>query len=140
VWFNGLAFVPHTFLQASGRPDLPAKFHVLELAPYVAALWLGLSIGGIEGAALVWSLRLAADAALLTAASRLYGRRVLVLAVPTVLVVATVTAAATAFDDPLARAGLGGALLALTLLWSWREAPERLRPLAPILRPTRTAR
>jgi O-antigen/teichoic acid export membrane protein len=140
VWFNGLAFVPHTFLQASGRPDLPAKFHLLELAPYVAALWLGLSVGGIEGAAFVWSLRLAADTALLAAASRLYGRRVLMLAVPTVLVVVTAVGAAIAFDDPLARAGLGGALLALTLAWSWREAAERLRPLVPILRPTRPAR
>jgi hypothetical protein len=140
VWFNGLAFVPHTFLQASGRPDLPAKFHVLELAPYVAALWLGLSVGGIAGAAFVWSLRLAADTALLATASRLYGRRVLALAAPTVLVVATVAAAALVFDDPLTRAGLGGALLVLTLAWSWREGAERLRPLVPILRPTRPAR
>jgi O-antigen/teichoic acid export membrane protein len=65
VWVNGLAFVPFTLLQAQGRPDLPAKFHLLELGPYAVALWLGLRWGGIEGAAWAWTARVAVDAGLL---------------------------------------------------------------------------
>ncbi len=65
IWVNGLATVPFTALQAQGRPDLTARFHVLELVPYLAALWVGLHFWGLAGAALAWTLRVAADALLL---------------------------------------------------------------------------
>jgi O-antigen/teichoic acid export membrane protein len=69
VWLNSLAFVPFALLQARGRPDLPAKFHLLELAPYLVALWLGLRVGGIRGAAWAWSGRVVLDALLLFGSS-----------------------------------------------------------------------
>ncbi|HQU17029.1 MAG: hypothetical protein B7Z66_12625 [Chromatiales bacterium 21-64-14] len=69
VWINSLAFLPYTQLQSQGRPDLVAKFHLLELAPFVGLLWLGLTTLGLVGAALVYSLRGAVDAGLLFWAS-----------------------------------------------------------------------
>lgn len=65
VWINGLAFIPYGLLQANNRPDLTAKFHLLEIIPFLAILWLGLHYFGLEGAAVAWSLRVAVDALLL---------------------------------------------------------------------------
>ena len=56
-------------LQASGRPDLPAKFHVLELLGYAPLLWILASRFGVEGAAIAWSVRVAVDALLLMLAA-----------------------------------------------------------------------
>ena len=50
MWVNSMAVIPFAFLQAQGRPDLPAKFHLLELVPYIGALILGLHLAGIQGA------------------------------------------------------------------------------------------
>jgi O-antigen/teichoic acid export membrane protein len=65
VWINSLAFVPYGLLQAQGRPDITAKLHLLELPFFVLALWAGIHWLGLAGAALAWSLRVAADAFLL---------------------------------------------------------------------------
>jgi O-antigen/teichoic acid export membrane protein len=68
VLVNGLAHLPHAYLLARGRPDLPAMFHLLELPIYVASAWLLIEAHGIAGAALAWTLRVTLDAALLSAA------------------------------------------------------------------------
>lgn len=65
IWVNALAGIPYTYLQSRGRPDLPAKFHVLELIPYIAILWLLIELIGIAGAAWAWDLRVLADTMLL---------------------------------------------------------------------------
>lgn len=65
IWFNGLAYVPFSLLNAKGRPDLIAKAHVLELVPFIVLLWLLVPLWGIVGAAVTWALRAAADSALL---------------------------------------------------------------------------
>jgi O-antigen/teichoic acid export membrane protein len=62
---NALAHIPYSFLQAAGRPDLPAKFHMLELVGYVPLTWLLVSRYGVTGAAIAWSLRVFVDALLL---------------------------------------------------------------------------
>ncbi len=65
VLINATASMPATFLQASGRPDLTARLHMLELPLYVVgAVWL-IRAFGIEGAAMAWSARVTLDAALL---------------------------------------------------------------------------
>jgi O-antigen/teichoic acid export membrane protein len=64
-WVNGLAFIPFSLLQAKGRPDLPAKFHLLEIVPFIGVLWALSSLFGLKGAALAWSLRVVGDAGLL---------------------------------------------------------------------------
>jgi O-antigen/teichoic acid export membrane protein len=69
MWLNGLASVPFAMLQAQGRPDIVAKFHLLELAPFLACLWYGLHRFGLVGAAAAWALRVAIDAILLIRAA-----------------------------------------------------------------------
>jgi O-antigen/teichoic acid export membrane protein len=67
--FNAAAFVPSTFLSAIGRPDINAKFHLLELSIHLPLAWLLVSRYGIIGAATAWSTRVILDAALLFWAS-----------------------------------------------------------------------
>lgn len=62
---NSVAYVPSSLLLGVDRPDLTAKFHVLELPLYIALLWVLLGHMGISGAALAWSLRVTIDAILL---------------------------------------------------------------------------
>lgn len=62
---NSLAYVPSCFLQGLNRPDLTAKFHILELPVYIGLLWFLLKQMGILGAAVAWSLRVTIDAVLL---------------------------------------------------------------------------
>jgi O-antigen/teichoic acid export membrane protein len=66
---NSLAHPPYGLLQGIGRPDIPAKFHVLELGLYVPVAWFLVSRWGIAGAALAWTLRATVDAVLLFVAT-----------------------------------------------------------------------
>jgi len=63
--FNAAAYVPSTFLSAFGRPDINAKFHLLELAIHLPLAWWLVSNYGILGAATAWSARVAFDCLLL---------------------------------------------------------------------------
>ena len=58
---NTLARPPSTVLQSAGRPDLVAKAHLLELVPYLFALWFLTTIYGIVGTAMAWTLRIVVD-------------------------------------------------------------------------------
>ena len=72
ILLNGFAHLPYTLLHSAGRSDMTAKFHLIELLPYLLMVWWALLHFGIEGAAAVWSLRCAVDTALLyLAAARL---------------------------------------------------------------------
>ena len=72
VLVNALAFIPYIALEAAGRPDVPARLHLLELPLYLAATWLLVREWGVVGAAAAWSLRVGLDALLLmTAAARI---------------------------------------------------------------------
>lgn len=65
LWLNGMAFLPYTLLQGQGRPDLVAKFHLIEVIPFLALLWFATATLGLVGAAGAWSLRVALDFGLL---------------------------------------------------------------------------
>ncbi len=65
VLVNSLAHTPYALLQGTGRPDLPAKFHVIELPVYIGVAWVLVSEFGIAGAAGAWTLRVTLDAFLL---------------------------------------------------------------------------
>ena len=65
-WVNSLAIVPFTKLLASGRPDLVAKSHVVELLPYLALLYVSLNAWGLIGAAAAFTARVAVDFVLLS--------------------------------------------------------------------------
>lgn len=72
VLINSLAHIPYSLLQALGRPDLPAKFHLIELPVHVLLVVILVRTWGLTGAALAWLIRVGLDAALLFwAASRL---------------------------------------------------------------------
>lgn len=62
---NGLAKVPSTMIQAVGRPDLTARLHLVELPLFMVVLGALVWEWGLEGAAIAWVARVAADAAAL---------------------------------------------------------------------------
>lgn len=64
VLVNGLAFVAFALIQST-RPDIIAKVAIVEFVLYIGLLWLLLETDGIEGAALAFALRAAADTAAL---------------------------------------------------------------------------
>lgn len=61
VCINSLAGLPFIALQGSGRPDVTAKLHLLELAFFVPLLWWAVSAYGIVGAAACWTARVTVD-------------------------------------------------------------------------------
>ena len=65
VLLNSLAYIPFTFFQGIGKPKVPALVNLLELPFYCLLMWVATSRWGIEGAAIVWVLRIAIDAAIL---------------------------------------------------------------------------
>jgi O-antigen/teichoic acid export membrane protein len=69
VLINSVGQVAFAFVQAAGRPDIPAKLHALEVPFYVALMWLLIPPFGIAGVATAWSLRCMLDTAALCAAA-----------------------------------------------------------------------
>ncbi len=65
VLFNSIAYIPFTFLQGIGKPDITAKVNLVELPLYIFAMWFAIKHAGINGAALVWFLRMIVDAIIL---------------------------------------------------------------------------
>ena len=61
VFLGGLAHLPLAVLYGVGRPDLPAKFHILEVIVHVPLTFLLVKTWGITGASLAWTLRCGAD-------------------------------------------------------------------------------
>ncbi|MFH0702004.1 MAG: flippase [bacterium] len=65
VLINSLAFFPFGLIQASGRADITAKFHLLEIPVYLILLWIFVKAFGLTGAALAWSSRVSIDCLML---------------------------------------------------------------------------
>jgi len=65
VLFNSLAQFPFALLQGIGRPDLPAKFHLIELIFYIGMVLYLVKNCGINGAAMAWTIRVSIDTLLL---------------------------------------------------------------------------
>jgi O-antigen/teichoic acid export membrane protein len=126
-WFNGIAFIPYTLVQAQGRPDVTAKLHLLELLPYLALLWIGLSRAGVQGAAWAWSLRVIVDAVILywLVGVRWTILRQLLPAI--VLLLLAVAGALTLFHRPELRLVLGATLVVTSVAWAWTIASEPLK-------------
>jgi O-antigen/teichoic acid export membrane protein len=62
MFVNGLAMIALALIQGSGRPDLGAKLHLVELPAYLLVVWFLIRAQGIEGAAIAWLGRVAVDA------------------------------------------------------------------------------
>ncbi len=120
VWINALAFIPFGHLQASGRPDIVAKFHALELIPFLGLLWVGLHYFGLAGAAYAWTFRVAFDAALLFVAGGRIRRWHRLIPGGLIVVMAAVAAPTFVFS---AKTGFELALLAAGTIWSWNVSP-----------------
>lgn len=69
VFANALAQPPFVSLYALDRPDLPAKFHLAELAVHIPLTLFLIRHFGITGAAAAWTFRVALDLCLLFVAS-----------------------------------------------------------------------
>ncbi|MBX3017658.1 MAG: oligosaccharide flippase family protein [Bdellovibrionaceae bacterium] len=61
IFANCIGFVPAAFLQAIGKPSLPAKLHVVEFPLYALFLYVGLRFNGVVGAAGAWMVRVLFD-------------------------------------------------------------------------------
>lgn len=61
VFINSFGRVPFVFIQAAGRPDIPARLYLLELPLYLFSLWYMLGRWGVEGAAIAWVTRIILD-------------------------------------------------------------------------------
>src|SRR5205814_1034934 len=59
------AVMRSTLISALGRPDISAKFHMLELAIHLPLAWWLVSTYGITGAATAWTVRVIFDSLLL---------------------------------------------------------------------------
>jgi O-antigen/teichoic acid export membrane protein len=125
-WANSVAHVPYAFLEARGRPDLIAKYHIGILFPYLLVLYLCLHFFGILGAAIAWSARSFFDPSLfiLTGSFRRIVPRLLVPA----LLVLSAMATALAFDwTSWPHWLLLAALLAIALYRSAHSLPTVVR-------------
>jgi O-antigen/teichoic acid export membrane protein len=69
VVLTAVGYVPSALLQAAGRADLTARFHLLELPVFGLLLVVLVPRYGITGAAVAWSARGLLDAALLYGAA-----------------------------------------------------------------------
>lgn len=69
VFATSLAHVPYNLLYAVGRPDLPAKFHLLQLPLHIVVAWFLVTRLGLPGAALAWTLRNTLDLLMLIVAA-----------------------------------------------------------------------
>ena len=65
VFVNAAAHVPSGVITAMGRPDVVAKFHIIELFIHVPAAWFLITHFGVAGAAAAWTFRVIVDASLL---------------------------------------------------------------------------
>lgn len=65
IFLNSLGRLQATLFYGRGRPDIPAKLHLIELPFYVVMLIILLRIWGINGAALAWTIRVGLDTLLL---------------------------------------------------------------------------
>ena len=124
MWLNGLASIPLAMLQAQGRPDTVAKFHLLELPPFVILLWYSLRHFGLTGAALAWVIRAAIDAILLAFAAGI-GSDIVKRLAPGALLVSCAWIAVRVLGARFDVAGLLSSVLftGVAAAWSFRSSP-----------------
>lgn len=67
VYLLSMAYLPYTLLQGSGKPELPARRHLLELPLYLVLIWYMTKHFGIIGTAQAWVIRAAVDLILMYA-------------------------------------------------------------------------
>jgi O-antigen/teichoic acid export membrane protein len=61
AFISSLGWVPNAYLQAYGRPDLPAKVQLYETPLFAVLVWVLTSRYGINGAAGAWAIRVTGE-------------------------------------------------------------------------------
>lgn len=117
IWFNSIAHVPYSYLQSRGRPDLVAKLHALEVVPFVLLLWPLIHFMGLPGAAVAWSLRVAADAGLLFWAAGFHPKNLRHLPVPGMAVLTAAGLAVFVNPSPISAAAWALAIGTSLMVW-----------------------
>jgi O-antigen/teichoic acid export membrane protein len=125
-WANALAQIPFVQIQARAQPGISARIHLLEILPYVATLYIGISYFGLLGAALAWSLRCLADLILLSRKTSVLDVVLRQLATNGLLVAVAATVMSMPLTIPMALL-VAVALLAVSAALSWQTIPLRLR-------------
>ncbi len=65
VFINSFGRIPATLLNGKEKPDIPAKFTLIEFPCYVVGALFLMKLWGINGAAVAWTLRVSIDTFLL---------------------------------------------------------------------------
>jgi O-antigen/teichoic acid export membrane protein len=65
VLLNSLSYVPSSVIVALGRPDINARFHLMELVIHLPIAWWLITHYGVTGAAIAWAFRVTLDTTLL---------------------------------------------------------------------------
>lgn len=71
-FFNAIAQIPYTVIQAAGHSRVTALLHLAEILPYLGLLYLLVDAYGPVGAALAWSARVLVDCVALLYLSKRY--------------------------------------------------------------------
>jgi O-antigen/teichoic acid export membrane protein len=126
-WINAFAFIPFVFLQASGRPDLIAKCHLIEIAPYILCLYVALHFFGLTGAAVIHTFRIAADCIALMYLSNNLKQYVILLLAPLVFMFTGIIVAITLTAGSNFWWIASFSLLAASMFWSFKNMPAEIR-------------
>lgn len=127
IWINGLAFVPYALLQGQNRPDLVAKFHALEIVPFMIVLWLGIRIAGVEGAAWAWTVRVIVDGLLLFWAAKVGHTLIIQFLSASALITVTLFSTKLLDIGPATRIPAAVLIGAFGVAWSCLAAPTPTR-------------
>jgi len=129
-WINSFARIPYALLQATGRPDIVAKFHLVELIPYLALLFIGLHIYGLVGAAFAFGIRALVDCILLMRSTGMLQSSAKILFAPILFLLVGLTIAVVFSVGAPVWAILVTGLFTCTVFWSWQNAPDEVRIVA----------
>ncbi len=127
VLINSVGWVPANFLMGRGRPDLPAKIHMIQAPLYLGLACLLITWFGILGAAVAFTLRVSFEAALLFQqasklcphAVRLAFKRSLPSAISLAGLAAILVALRHLPFGPAAAAGGTAGAVAVFATWAW---------------------
>jgi len=125
-WLSSLAMVPYIKLLATGRPDLVAKSHLLQLLPYVVLLSYALQTWGLVGAALAFASRVVVDFLLLAHWAGFLGAAFRLLAIPLGLLLCALGVTSSEGLPSVWRWAVSFALALALLAWSLVQARQRM--------------
>lgn len=124
-WGNAIAIIPHALLQASGKPSIVAKCHLVELIPYILMLYFGLELLGIKGAAIAFSVRSIVDAAILMYFAKILRQSLKFLISPFFIIFASILLARPEHSMVFIVA-TGTVLAVVCLYWAFINMPKQL--------------